>query len=241
MGIRIKRMLGYGLTDVECEENGEVTDSRFNLDDGWFGLDWEDREDKHIEDYICHLDNLTKSNPDSLMTSIDKMNLEDALECNKRWEFYDVIHHDSEFGAPNVVLFQQWHNDWTRRDDIIDYMEAENSKPSVNVLKRPIYPYDGWIHSETGESTYGETKYKTKDGTTVSTVDTYAKIVQSINMGFPNQTMIEKAGFSSIEEAKEKIIPKIPEGVQEYLKYLKVFKDEKTYLQLRPMIYTYWS
>lgn len=43
MGIRIHKILGYGLTNVKSESY-RIQDKRFNPN-GIFGLDWEARED----------------------------------------------------------------------------------------------------------------------------------------------------------------------------------------------------
>jgi hypothetical protein len=47
--------------------------------------------------------------------------------------------------------------------------------------------------------------------------------------------------FKTLAEAKENIVPFVPDDVSEFCRFIKIFKDDKTILDLRPMIYSYWS
>lgn len=232
MGIRIHKRIGYGLNDVEAEELS-ITDSRFNPN-GYFMLDCEEQEEKYsIEGFIKYLEEAHEKEKDSLGYSMITFELMGIKESKKIRDIFDMVRWDGEFGLPNVVLFQNHSKDWSRFDDIIDYCECDSQENSVKLLKQGIYPYMGWMNSDTGE-----TKFKVDDKTYE-----YLHVRQDINFGFNHYDLdkLLQMGFSSIEEADKKVVPVVPEFIMYLCKYLEVFKDDKTIYQLRPMLYTYWS
>ena len=234
MGIRIHKKIGYGLIDVQADDES-INDDRFNLKTGYFGLDMEKRENKYtFKGFIKYLQKQHDIEKNSDGFSMLTFELS-SFKMNKFSSFRDILTYESEYASPNVILFQPPIKDWTRWDEIIDYMEhdGEDTGPLTRVFKRPIYPYEMWINSDTGETQF-EHKGKKYH---------YLHVRQAINFGFDtyDDAAIKSMGFESMEEANLKVVPGIPEVVAHLCKYLKVFKDDKTIYQLKPLVYTYWS
>jgi len=97
------------------------------------------------------------------------------------------------------------------------------------MLNRPIYPFDSYVNLK--DMSYN---YKTKDGV----VFPWTEFKHTIR--YLTIEKIQEIGFSCMKEFNDKVVPIVPEGLVEMLKYLKVFKDEKTIHKLKPAIYTYW-
>jgi len=237
MGIRIHKRLGYGLTNVKAKDY-TILDKRFNLQDGYFS-NRDDEDTYSIEGFTQHLEaayERDKKKQGSSMLAFDVHELKDRKGTKRYVSLCDLICHEGEFGLPRVVMFSCLNKGWSRWDDIIDYVEEteKGQKNKVKVLNRPIYPHEFWMHKDTGEQNF-EFEGKTQP---------YHYIRRAIEMGWDKydwDKLKEVAGIGSLEEAKEKVVPGVPEFIVELCKYLKVFNDEKTVYTLKPMIYTYWS
>jgi len=232
MSTRINKLLGYGLKDVKSKKFN-IIDPRFNLEDGYFAFDSEKQENKFtFKKFIQHLKNKIEQDEKPSMLSFEVYD----YKKNKDKNIYELVHFDPEFGLPNVVLFQTTSKDWSRYDDIIDYIDAKNCKPKVTTINRPIYPYESWTNLKTGLN------YLEIDGKRLQLVEFLQAINWMIKHKQPcNLEYLNEFGFDSIEDAKTNIVPMVPEIIKELCIYLKVFKDESTILQLKPMIYTYWA
>jgi hypothetical protein len=235
MGMRIHKRLGYVLDDVESKDF-DITDDRFNLKDGYFGLDYEGREArftlKGFTKYISAQHKKEMENEKFSMLTFDLHNLKKNVK-----NILDMVCFESEFGLPNVVMFQPPSKDWSRWDDIIDYMEAGgNGEDKLNILGRPIYPYEMWVNLKTGLN------HVYKDDIRFELYE----IRRLINWSKEEKSglglkAIESWGFDSIEDAEKNIVPGVPEIVKHLCIYLKVFNDDNTVNGLKPAVYTYWS
>lgn len=240
MGIRIHKKIGYGLDDVQYQDI-KIVDQRFNLEDGYFAFDCEDQEEifsgsKFFEHLEKRVENEQKEKNISMLL-FDFCYLKDLNL--KEFDFFDYITYDSEFGLKNVILFQTFSEDWTRYDNIIDYVEETENRQKNNykILKRPIYPYENWINLKTGLD------YLEVDGKRLRLVEllravNYFEEFVDIEV---DEEYLKTFGFDSIEDVKNNIKPAVPEIIKEYCKWLKIFKDEKIVDTLKPMVYNYWS
>jgi len=256
VGIRIHKVLGYGLTDVQFDEkNWEMTDPRFNPN-GYFGiLDVFDREetftDKGFDEYVNKIVGDTGDNFHNLY--ILQRERKNALEKNghttgdgERYYNYkdsidNCVTYDSEYGDSKIMVFTPpyWGKAWTRYDDIIDYYDPQNSDDDGGIsdghiiLNRPIYPFDGYQDCRTTPPT------RLVDPDFRLYVDS-----KSFNAKYREsllRNLKERMGFNSDEEIEQAINPIIPLELIELLKYMKVFNDEKDIYLLKPMIYWYWG
>ena len=240
MGIRIHKLLGYGLSDVVAEEY-DIQDSRFNLEDGYFAYDAYEQEEKFTyANFIQHLKKVMEEDKQRKGISMLSFEIHDFETEKKKKNIYDLIHHNGEFGLPNVVLFQTGAKDWSRYDNIIDYMEDTHNVDSienkVTIFDRPIYPYESWTNLKTGLTYFEKDGKRLQPFELLRAVNWMIEEKQDINIEY-----LKSFGFDSIEDVKKNVVPMVPEMIVELCKYLKVFKDDATILQLKPMIYTYWG
>lgn len=215
MGIRIHKILGYGLIDVEHGKH-DIADGRFTK--------------KFINSY--------KTYPDVWKFEDYKKWLQKFSDFESRFEVASLQNldsdisrcfvYDGEYGDPNVfmVIPPAHRGNWYRYDDIIDYYEESVKNGSVNWHKHlnyGIYPYSSaFMDSRTGR--------RVKHSTMLGQVD--KKVANEV---------AKKDGFASYDDAKKYIAPEVPKCVELVCKFCKVFRTQKTILQLRPMLYTYWS
>jgi hypothetical protein len=169
MGIRIHKVVGYGLTDLSFNEDKkrcskEMTDPRIDWKrlhglgermcetSGRSFMNW---ATKHWED-LLRLEAEERRVPLEMVkefSSICPFLLRDFFKRHREWTLGGCVVHDNEYGLPNVMVFippMQAHTGdggWKRWDDTIDYIEeaiihrADNRV--VELECSGIYPYDG--------------------------------------------------------------------------------------------------
>ncbi len=241
MGIRIKKVLGYGLVDVKTEEF-DIVDERFNPK--WTKNEWvAEPEGKTIGEYF----EFSRAAAESRTHRLDLHLFKDITFREKVPELYHFLTWEPEFGLPNVlVLTPITGTDWVRNDDMIDYYEEKvrgyhGVEPHVQVLDRPLYPYESYIDKETGE--YANSNVQEWIRTFHNSVVELKNPKLGKKMYGVHRNLIELA----LEEVgcslhwSEKWNVKIPEQIQDFCKYVEMFRDERTIFTLVPMIYTYWS
>jgi hypothetical protein len=250
MGIRLHKVLGYGLVDVKPDKHDILGDSRFNPD-GYFGIDQElaDEEDFTQELYLQYLKNqkeLFDKQCDNSEDSLDSQ-FESAMdlaidsqffyrlnESGKKWSIHDCFAYQSEYGMPNVMCvvppcFCEAHN---RYADDIDFYEERIKNPKeinyYNVLKHGIYPYEGfYFDKNTGKDLHCD-------------ISGYFYVKESGRLDRA-ETLAKSFGFNSGKHLEESVKPVIPDPIKAICKFAKIFKDDKTILDLIPILYVYWA
>lgn len=141
MGIRIRRYLGYGITDFKGD-----SDPRFKKPLSEI-LEWH-REEATLEEFEKYAE------------SVDKKDYFFGLaKTDERYDnFSQMLEYDEEFGLSNVLLLMPLnHKDWCRVDDAIDYYEDslrgdDTGVPYVKMIDRPLYPWSSFVDKETGQN-----------------------------------------------------------------------------------------
>jgi hypothetical protein len=242
MGIRVTKVLGYGLTDVKTRKYN-IADSRINRKSPLLNYDAKET----LDDY---LDWLRASTPDeNALTAgfnIDRWYFKEREEADFDWYKKtgatipaDLIHHGTEYMEKNVLLIRPlFCKDWQRHDDPIDYIEEGFKYKDVDTgvanwcreIPEGIFPWSGsFMNSRTGEPV--------KDGITLWRVMTWKNWDKIYDL---EETAI-KCGFDSVEDMKANFAPQVPESIRDLVKWGKLFTNDDVWKQLRPMIYTYWS
>lgn len=256
MGIRVHKVIGYGLIDLKCKKH-TIVDPRINPD-GYLGGDWERKENDYTkEGYVKFLNKLhdsikitRKKDANCTRAELDqkwaKFNVRWELnwfkdgslaEHLKNWTPWQSVIHQSEYGLPNVLLIcpPEQLESWRHYDDTIDYYEEnlrrENGEEVWNryqLLPNGAYPYDSfYIDSRDGR--------KIKDG------HDYKRLFPYMKAPGAKDEAAKKMGFANFKELQKFMKPCVPNSVIYLSKYLKLFKDENMVYSLKPMIYTYWS
>lgn len=244
MGIRIRKQIGYALTDVSSVEE----DSRLNADS--ILLNWEkfsdafDSSDDALKDYLRFI-----QVNDLCDIGESTSQYEAILEKGRSRSIEDCVVHFSEYQETRrIMLFipYLYLKEWSRYDDMLDYVEA-SLKPDptevvVEELKGGIYPYSGsYVDKRTGKTPGGRFgSYKIMDLIRYVNDCKDKGIKPSTNEVRFVETLKE-LNLSSFEEFQEFIVPEVPQGIINVIKWGKVFTDEKYIYDLKPILYTYWS
>lgn len=242
MGIRIHKVLGYGLDDLSIKDNSYNLAEDPRIDpEGFYARYFKDYQEAldaypldrfrvELELVCAHSDGVEKYDLRLLKHQLEKGEI--ASDASNLYT--QIMTWDPEYGDSKVIVFTPpGHSDWFQYDSIIDYYEADDANPSVRKTNRPIYPYMSWIDIRNPSR---------KDN-----LDRLAFLIQQLEE-YPDirdkvdsDKLQSRYGFSSLNEAKDNLIPYIPNSLVELIRYLRVFKDPKDIYQLRPMIYTYWA
>ena len=248
MGIRISKIIGYGLIDVKYDtENWENIDPRFNPD-GYSMFDSYTKEDEFSDEkFNVFIDGRIKSEETDelfdleLLSSFRKRYAEEDGGYKSGNSIFNVMNFDPEFGMPNVMVFiPPIHcKEWQRYDNIIDYYEPHHSDTNGGIstgftlLDRPIFPWEGY-NDISGEQVKRLTGLNLDRY--LSTKWESLKQVEKFRL-----KVAKELGFNSVEDMFNNIVPMIPKELVAALQFLKVFKNDKTIYTLRPMIYWYWG
>jgi len=220
MGIRIHKMLGYGLTDLVDQ------DERLNWSSPLF--DYMLSGDAALDRYFGWLASKTRFDvAKSLLRDDTRRRRSDVQDCI-RWGTPDG-------GLENVLCIRPlaW-NDWYRYDDTIDYAEQTylgEQHDEVRVIKYALYPHDSYMDARTGERIKGAAdiyfwlRARNDGSKDIGTLDELAKM----------------GGFDSHADAEAHCVPFVPDEVRWLAEFAEVFTDPDTVLSLRPMIYTWWA
>lgn len=239
MGIRVNKMLGYGLTDVKTVNDG-IVDERFDPE-GWFFANHETRiKTWNTEGFLAFWEEQAEKTEFSDL-AFSRTNLSEIAKKEKEnphsynhTKFSGAFIHDGEYGLPNVALLiplDQIGAEWYRHDDAIDYAEeTENHDQKNRFVELPwgIYPWNASFSQPDGKRWTGEKASLVREFMRTKSI-------------FPKDLIAKELGFETIEEAKKGILPFVPEQVRMLCLYAKMFKDLLTIFQLKPMFYVFWG
>jgi len=251
MGIRVHKVVGYALTDVEYEKY-TITDERINPL-GYIRSDYEEQEDIWtLEGYLTYFEN--NSDKTKFMVSwMRKLLAEDVRGQIKLTELYSVIHWDAEFGLGNVLCIQDpWmYPNYYRYSDYIDWSEETQLHKQIDrIMPLTInpYPYEGF-YDVLVDGTPMELDHKQKD------IVRYFKRVEddmtSSDIALCNNDvqghlniqngLAQQVGFRNYDDLRDRVIHHIPETVVALCKYLLLFNDDDTIWTMKPIMYVYWG
>lgn len=245
MGIRVTKVLGYGLTDVKTRKY-KIADGRINRKSPL--LDWETR--MTLDDYLDWLKAEYPTDDEKLEhLSMDmwlfKEREREDFDWYKETGVFDpqsLVHHGIEYMEKNVLLIRPLScKNWERHDDPIDYVEEtekfrDDPYGAVNWYKEipgGIFPYSGsFMNACTGE--------RVKDGVELWRYLTWDSF-KNLFTGDKLDAVCKTFGFDDAEDARQNLVPVVPNEIRDLVKWGKLFTNDDVWKQLRPLIYTYWS
>lgn len=266
MSSNLHKMMGYGLNNIQYK-SGEFLDSRLNPDGYMF---WDQESDKWSwENYIGFLEKrqeqlLNGRTTEEFVREQSDEDFEMLIEIKgdlqaKKNELYSAIHHDGEQGNSEVLLILPFDkiDKWRRYADEIDQADAFESyeRTSQKLGHELIGEFNG---SKLTLSSNGFGEYRNRymnkrtgigfsvsDTNTLNLVGRRCKTAEELRASRFSYNaimrIVDKMEFSSYEEALENLVPYVPHSVRLLCEFGEVFNDPKTILDLRPMIYSYWS
>jgi len=237
VGIRVHKKLGYGLTDIQTKEGAgwQITDERVNLDAAPFKSG---KECPSIEEYREWLEAQRKEG--DIEVDLELSFLREPEPGGPKHSLDYAVTHEGEYGLPNVLLITPptYERTWSRMDNAIDYIEETYLRKDVkdpcenraDVLRHGIYPFIGYMDRRTGEKVD----------------DRIFNWIRATNTSTPLpegelDLVAEACGFESSKDAWENVAPIIPNDIKNLANFLDLFTSPDVLLQLRPILYTYWS
>lgn len=235
MGIRVHKMIGYGLADVKTEEGAgwRIADDRINLDSPAIS-----RECPTIEEYRSWLE--ARREEGDIETDIELSMLREPEPNEGHLDLDDAVTHSGEFGLPNVLVIvpPTYRRRWCRFDDAIDYIEetylrkppAEPQANWVRKLRHGIYPFIGYMDANTGERLDDKIFHWIRATNTDPRPSD-----QELDL------IAKAAGMEDNRDAWERVAPFLPNDIKNIAVFLDLFTTEEALLELRPLVYTYWA
>lgn len=231
MGIRVKKMLGYGLTNVKVKDKYTLDDPRINAQSPLLRHEDVPSVGSYLK-WVRNQQDRDYGHDPWILHERDRRRFGELDDC-VRWE--------PEYGLANVLCIRPLScPDWYRSDDIMDYIEetalkAESAKMErVRRLQVGIYPWSG---------SYMDWRTGTRIG---SEVMTWVRIRNSPGARTPEgrqalEICAQALGYKDHAQAVRYIVPVVPGEIRAIAEFGNLFTSPEVILQLRPMLYVYWS
>lgn len=254
MGIRIHKVMGFGIADLQLDEEGNaITDPRVNVGEDGERL-WELKLTGYrdwIKAQTAAFEAAGGERSGSQWAGSDLIYMhgrEEKLEKERASDYVTLLNgYDGEdYNGKGVLLIRPYGmDDWTHYADPIDYAEDdlwqqdhfgtyEGPQTRVQELPNAPWPHDvGWWDAETGKPTNHESWR-------------FVRSMLSMKKQTPDhQRAIEKIsqelGYTGYAEAAERLKPMLPSSFINFLDWCGVLPNRDDYRMLRPMLLTYWS
>lgn len=235
MSSMIRKVLGYGLTDVHAD------DPRIN----WESPLLDFTAAPTFTEFADHLDTVRGRefgwlDPADTVRRLGQAHPTRGLD--------DCVAYNAESGSDEVLVLvpPSQVNDWLRSDDTFDYIEAHfgdepNLDPVVRELRMGIAPFDGlWMDKQTGAELQKVSLFRRQllsgDATTEQLLAAARKITPTEKLADETEPIFRDAG-----EAADRLVRLVPAEVRELAAFGDLFTDPGTWTSLVPVHYTYWS
>lgn len=234
MSLRIRKVLGYALTDVVPSDPRINWDSRLLHPDGalTFG------------DYVRHLE---ASGPfeDADLEYLDMVRAE--LERVRGYRLGECAVHSFDYGLPSVMVVvpPSYSGTWIQDDNIFDYVEAHlGDGPSLEPTLHDvpgIDPYDGrWMDKATGHELNHNYVTGFRRALELNN-DTAQRDIAARRISISGRPRPEEPLFRDAAEAAKRLARLVPGEVRELTQFGALFAAPDIWKTLRPVLYTYWS
>lgn len=234
MGIRINKVIGYGLTDV-VTENGVITDPRINADSFLLTGRGEDEDVAPYQDWLKQ--RLTEDPEADFDVRMDLAMLEHSDNPRDVWR---LVTYEEEYGLPHVLVVRPaGFPEWCRYDDPIDYQEEilRDDHPDARVTQPlgGLYPWNGLhMDARTGKRIEG------------TLVNAWRRVANGLPEGDKDRMkaldlLARRLGYTNHEEAERYVVPFVPHEIRNVCAWGGLFTSKEVCFQLRPLIYTYWA
>lgn len=264
MGIRVHKIIGYGIVDLEHNES-TMTDKRINWDilKNLCEKAEKARGGKFIKWYNNNFGNFSKLQAKKFHLGYDRLlrtkkfyvsSIGSFISDNKNWNLSECLVHNDEYGFPNVIVFIPpiFSKQWKRYDDTIDWLEETQNYGQQNrfqLLDRDLYPYiDKMICFRNQKKNVWNKLYKDQpkiagfvwDKKKLVAMDRseYNRLIGKWSPDTP-----AKAGKKLIKHLTEDWKPSLPKDLIAVLYWFKdCFVDIENIIDsIYPVLYVYWS
>jgi hypothetical protein len=240
MGIRIHKALGWGLVNVKTKKakySKRINDPRFSENSVLTAGQDENYDQYTTKNYIQWLQDKKDKDLKNHHLSVELGWLKrlTAEEKISNLDFESSFIYNSEYGDSKIFCCVELVEikKFIRFDDLIDIYGESNTYPinHVKILEEPIYPYLDFWNTLNGEKIPDEYSFPIRREINANK----RKITHNL-IEFSRQ-----AGFDTPQNCIKHMKPKPPDCILRQLEFGNVFTSKDVFLQLQPMVYTYWS
>lgn len=230
MGIKLTRAIGYGIEferpDYDSRLNNHALDDIYGYIDEMISLHSFDSVRLYME--VNGFGSMTYRILEQLAAGkiTKRYNIKTTLS-----DSYDLIHDcDNTYG---IIFYPFGVHDWKQYNSPIDYVYEQvcnNCKMDNKIVfsKTPL-SYEGYMYADTGM------EITDSNGNNASS-DMWALENSSID-----SSNFEEFGFKDYNDFIARRVPYVYDDIRALCSLLKIFKDEKSILDLRPMYAEWWS
>lgn len=234
MSFRIRKVLGYALTDVV------PSDPRINWDSPLLDLE----SSLTFGDFVDHLE---ANGPFTDADLEDIGMLRAGTTRQTSYRLGSCVTHSFDYGLPNVMVLvpPSYSSTWIQEDNIFDYVEAHigegpSTDPTLHDVPG-IDPYDGrWMDKATGlelnhNYVSGYRRVLTLNG------DPEQHDIAARRISVAGRPRPEVPLFADAATAADRLTRLVPGEVRELAVLGRLFTTPDTWTSLRPVLYTHWS
>ncbi|MFE0472419.1 hypothetical protein ACFW2V_12465 [Streptomyces sp. NPDC058947] len=128
MGLRLHKVMGYGLTDVASKDY-RITDPRINADSFLLDRGEDASAPQPYDEWLA--ERYPAFDPESAKPNLDNLDAvleQQLLEKSGAEDALKVVTWEGEYGLPNVLVVRPaGETNWHRYNDPIDYQEGRRS------------------------------------------------------------------------------------------------------------------
>lgn len=243
MSSTIRKVLGYGLTDIQ------PGDPRIN----WASPLLDFTAAPAFTEFADHLAGVSGRefswlDPAYVVHGIGQSQPTRGLD--------DCVVYNAETGSDEVLVLvpPSQANDWLRSGDTFDYVEAHfgdepNLEPVVRGLRTGIEPFDGlWMDKQTGVELQKTSLFRRliqSDDATPEQLLAAARKISSVTDPDSRAAAPTPADpgplFQDAGEAADRLVRLVPAEIRELALFGNLFTDPGIWTSLVPVHYTYWS
>lgn len=234
MSFRIRKVLGYALTDVV------PSDPRINWTSPLLDLGISPT----CGDFVRHLE-ATGPFEDPELEDVDMVRA--GIGDQLAYRLGSCVAHSFDDGLPNVMVLvpPSYASTWIQIDNIFDYVEAHlggqpDTDPSLHDVPG-IDPFDGrWMDKATGlELNHNYVRGYRRALALNSDAEQHDIAARRISVA--HRPRPEEPLFADAATAAGRLTRLVPGEVRELALYGRLFADPGTWTTLRPVLYTHWS
>lgn len=234
MSLRIRKVLGYALTDVV------PSDARINWDSPLLDPEMA----LTSADFVRHLETAGPFE-DADLEEVDMVRA--GIGYQLPYRLGACIVHSFDYGLPNVMAFvpPSYSSTWIQDDNLFDYVEAHlgdgpDTAPALHDVPG-IDPFDGrWMDKATGlELNHNYVRGYRRAlalNTDIEQHDIAARRISVAGRPRPEGPLFPDAAI-----AAERLTRLVPGEVRELTLFGRLFTTPDIWKSLRPVLYTYWS
>ncbi|WP_422759129.1 hypothetical protein [Paenarthrobacter sp. C1] len=234
MSLRIRKVLGYALTDIVPD------DPRINWDSPLLDLVG---VRPTFGDFVDHLE---AADPfeDPELEDVDMVRA--GIGRQLPYRLGSCVVHSFDYGLPNVMTLvpPSYATTWIQDDNIFDYVEAHlggeaDTEPALYDVPG-IDPFDGrWMDKEAGLEL--NHNYVRGYRRALELNDTEQQEIAARRITVAGHPRPETPLFPDAATAAERLTRLVPGEVRELAAFGNLFTEPRIWTSLRPVLYTYWS